>query len=184
MTRVPYRDLDAMTDQARELTIERGGLNVYRTLANAENVFTGWMIAGRDALTSPVLGPRLRELVILRTAHLMGSQYEIGQHTGIAEKAGIGAEQIAALGPGGDLDDAGFDDIELAVLLLTTELVVTKWVNAELFEEVRGMLGDEATVEVLMVIHRWAGLALMLNALDVDLDAQARITIPQSAPKR
>jgi AhpD family alkylhydroperoxidase len=182
MTRIPYRSLDSLTDRARQLTIERGSLNVYRALANADNVFTGWMIAGRDALTSPVLGPRLRELVILRTAHLMDSPYEVGQHTGIAETAGISAEQIAALAPTGDLDGAGFNDIELAVLLLTTELLVTKQVNAELFEEVRGVLGDEATVEVLMVIHRWAGLALMLNALDVDLDSQARITIPQTAP--
>lgn len=181
MTRIPYRDIDTLNDHARELTVERGSLNVYRTLANAENVFTGWMIAGRAALTSPVLGPRLRELVILRTGHLMDSPYEIGQHTGIAEKAGISAEQIAALAPTGVLEDGGFDDIELAVLQLTTELLVTKRVNAELFELVRHGLGDEATVEVLMVIHRWAGLALMLNALDVDLDSQARITIPEPA---
>jgi alkylhydroperoxidase family enzyme len=181
MTRVPYRDIDTMADEARALTVERGSLNVYRTLANAEKVFTGWMIAGRDTLTSPVLGPRLRELVILRTGHLMGSPYEIGQHTGVAEKVGISAEQIAALARTGDLDDAGFDDIEITVLLLTTELLVTKRVNAELFEKVRDALGDEATVEVLMVIHRWAGLALMLNALDVDLDSEARITIPQPA---
>lgn len=181
MTRIPYRDIDTMADTARELTVERGSLNVYRTLANAEKVFTGWMIAGRDALTSPVLGPRLRELVILRTGHLMGSPYEIGQHTGVAEKVGISAEQIAALDPTGDLDDADFNDIEIAVLQLTTELLVTKRVNAELFERVRGPLGDEATVEVLMLIGRWAGLALMLNALDVDLDAEARITIPQPA---
>jgi alkylhydroperoxidase family enzyme len=181
MTRIPYRDIDAMADKARELTVERGSLNVYRTLANAEKVFTGWMIAGRDALTSPVLGPRLRELVILRTAYLMSSPYEIGQHNGVAEKVGISAEQIAALAPTGDLDDADFDDIEIGVLLLTTELLVEKRVNAELFERVRGALGDEATVEVLMLIGRWAGLALMLNALDVDLDSEARITIPQPA---
>jgi alkylhydroperoxidase family enzyme len=182
MTRISYRRLDTMTDQARELTIERGSLNVYRTLANAEKVFTGWMVAGREALTSPVLGPRLRELVILRTAHLMGSPYVIGQHIGIAEKAGISAEHIAALAPTGDLYGADFDDAELAVLLLTTELLVTKRVGAELFDDVRGELGDEATVEVLMVINRWAGLALMLNALDVDLDSHARVTIPQPAP--
>ena len=63
MTRIPYRRPEDMTERARELTAERGNLNVYRALANAENVFTGWMLAGRDALTSPVLPRRLRELV-------------------------------------------------------------------------------------------------------------------------
>jgi hypothetical protein len=51
--------------------VERGNRNVYRALANAENVFTGWMIAGRDALASPVLPARLRELIILRVGYLM-----------------------------------------------------------------------------------------------------------------
>ena len=60
MTRIPYRRPEDMTEQARELTAERGNLNVYRTLANAENAFTGWMLAGRDALTSPVLSRRLQ----------------------------------------------------------------------------------------------------------------------------
>jgi hypothetical protein len=53
MTRIAYRRPEDMTPQARELTEERGNLNVYRTLANAEKVFTGWMLAGRAALTSP-----------------------------------------------------------------------------------------------------------------------------------
>jgi hypothetical protein len=46
------------------------------------------------------------------------------------------------------------------------------------FKQVHTALGTEATVEVLMVISRYAGLALMLNALDVDLDETARLPIP------
>ena len=84
MTRIPYRRPEDMSDRARELTLERGNLNVYRVLANAEKVFNGWMQAGQDALTSPVLSRRLRELVVLRTAHLMDSPYELGQHHDIA----------------------------------------------------------------------------------------------------
>ena len=47
MTRIAYRDPEDMADRARELTRARGSLNVYRTLANAENVFTGWMVGRR-----------------------------------------------------------------------------------------------------------------------------------------
>ena len=178
MTRIPYRDPDSMTEQARALSEERGNLNVYRALANAHHVFTGWMIAGREALTSPVVTTRLRELVILRTAHLMDSPYEIAQHTPVAGLAGVNGAQVAALTSAGDLHGVGFDDTELAVLRLATELVRTRTVTAPLFEQVRTVLGDEATVEVLMLISRWAGLALMLNALEVDLDPDARIAIP------
>jgi alkylhydroperoxidase family enzyme len=180
MTRIALRDIDTMTDEARNLTLERGNLNVYRALANAERVFTGWMKAGRAALTSPVLSARLRELVILRVGYLMDSPYEIAQHTTVAARAGLSASQIAALAPAADLATGGFEDTELAVLGLITELIQTKNVGAESFEQVRRALGDEATVEVLMLVNRWTGLALMLNALDVDLDTHARITIPQT----
>lgn len=178
MTRIAYQDIEGLTEEARALTRERGNLNVYRALANAPNVFTGWMIAGREHLTSQTLSARLRELVILRTAHLMGSPYEVAQHTGLAHQAGVSPSQRAALAPDAELDNAGFDATELAVLHLTTELITTKTVRAELFHQIHNAWGDETTVELLMVIHRWAGLALILNALDVDLDPEARISIP------
>ena len=180
MTRIPYRRPEEMTERARELTNERGNLNVYRTLANAEKVYTGWMLAGRDALTSPVLPRRLRELIVLRTAYLMDCAYELGQHNDIARTAGVGRDEIKAITSDSDWKTAGFDPVELAVLQLTTELVTTRGVAPPVLDHVHEALGTEATVEVLMVISRYAGLALMLNALDVDLDETARLpTLPQ-----
>ena len=64
------------------------------------------------------------------------------------------------------------------MLQLTTELLTTRSVSAEVFDEVQKALGSEATVEVLMIINRYSGLALMLNALEVDLDESARLPIP------
>jgi alkylhydroperoxidase family enzyme len=175
MTRIPYRRPEDMNERARELTLERGNLNLYRVLANAENVFTGWMQAGRDALTSPVLSRRLRELVVLRTAYLMDSPYELGQHNDIARTAGLGGDEISAVTSDSGWQTSHFDPVEVAVMQLTTELLTTHEVAASVFEQVHAALGTEATVEVLMLISRYAGLALMLNALDVDLDETARL---------
>jgi AhpD family alkylhydroperoxidase len=178
MTRIPYRQPAEMSIEARAMTLQRGNLNVYRTLANADTMFAGWMTAGHAALTSPVLSARLRELVILRTGHLMNCPYEIAQHTALARSTGITDRQIEELALGGSLGAGGFDDIELAVLGLTTELLLTKHVDAALFNSVHQRLGTKATIEVLMLINRWSGLALMINALDIDLDTTARISIP------
>jgi AhpD family alkylhydroperoxidase len=175
MTRIAYRDPEEMTDEARRLTVARGNLNVYRTLANAEKVFTGWMQAGQALLTSPVLPLRLRELVVLRTAYLMDCPYELGQHRDVARTAGVSADEINAVTSESDWRGAYFDATESAVLQLTTELLTTRSVSGAVFDEVHRALGAEATVEVLMVINRYAGLALMLNALDVDLDESARL---------
>jgi alkylhydroperoxidase family enzyme len=178
MTRIAYRQPEEMTEQARELTLERGNLNVYRALANADEVFTGWMLAGRAILTSPVLPIRLREFVVLRTAYLMDSPYELGQHRDVARTAGLSRDEINAITSGSDWQEAHFSPVELAVLHLTSELVTTQSVSAAVFDQVHRALGSEATVEVLMVISRYAGLALMLNALDVDLDESARLPVP------
>ncbi len=175
MTRIPYRRPEDMSDRARELTLERGNLNVYRVLANAEKVFNGWMLAGRDALTSPVLSRRLRELVVLRTAYLMDSPYELGQHHDIARTAGLDANEISAVTSDSGWQTGHFDPVEVAVMQLTTELLTTRGVAASLFDQVHAALGVEATVELLMLISRYAGLALMLNALEVDLDETARL---------
>ena len=180
MTRIAYRDPEGMSDRARELTSARGNLNVYRTLANAEKVFTGWMLAGDAALTSTVLPLRLRELVILRTAYLMNCPYELGQHRDVARTVGVGADEIDAILSQSDWQNGHFGGVELAVLMLTSELLTTRAVSAGVFDEVHDALGSETTVEVLMVINRYSGLALMLNALDVDLDDSARLPIPQT----
>ncbi|HUB56899.1 MAG TPA: carboxymuconolactone decarboxylase family protein [Mycobacterium sp.] len=178
MTRIAFRQPEEMTEQARELTAARGNLNVYRALANAEKVFTGWMLAGNAALTSPVVPVKLRELVVLRTAYLMDSPYELGQHRDVARTAGLSSDEINAVTSESDWEAAGFDTTELALLRLTYELLTTRNVSAEVFDQVHTDLGSEATMEVLMVISRYAGLALMLNALEVDLDESARLPIP------
>lgn len=178
MTRIPYRRPEEMPAKARELTARRGNLNVYRALANAEKVFTGWMVAGDAALASPVLSRRLRELIVLRTAYLMDCAYELGQHKDVAQTVGVDAATIDAITTESDWQTGPFDATELAILRLTTELVTTRRVAAPLFDQVHQALGSEATVEALMVIGRYAGLALMLNALDVDLDDTARLPVP------
>ena len=178
MTRIAYRQPEEMTEQARELTLARGNLNVYRALANAEKVFTGWMLAGRAALTSPVLPIRLRELVVLRTAYLMDCPYELGQHRDVARTAGLSSDEIDAITSESDWQAGHFNVTDTAVLQLTTELLTTRGVSATVLDRVHQALGSEATVEVLMVINRYSGLALMLNALEVDLDETARLPIP------
>jgi len=81
---------------------------------------------------------------------------------------------LSELGPAA----CAFSELERVVLHLTTELLTTRGVAAPLFDEAHRALGSEGTIEVLMLINRWAGLALVLNALDVDIDESARIVVP------
>ncbi|GLW07976.1 carboxymuconolactone decarboxylase [Microtetraspora sp. NBRC 13810] len=176
MTRIAY--CTSMSGQVRDMIAERGDLNVYRALAHAGRPFAGWMIAGRAALTSKVVPVRLRELVILRVGHLMKCPYEIAQHTPVAEDSGIGSRPLDALAADGRLADGGFTPTELTVLELTTELVTTATLTPARMDRARELLGDEQLLEVLMIISRWSGLALMINALDVDIDTGRHLSLP------
>ena len=178
MTRIAYRRPEDMTEQARELTSARGNLNVYRALANADKVFTGWMLAGQAALTSPVVPVRLRELVVLRTAYLMDCPYELGQHRDVARTAGVSGDEINAITSESDWQRSLFRPRRTRSAGADNRVADHRNVSTELFDQVHTALGSEATVEVLMVISRYSGLALMLNALDVDLDETARLPIP------
>ncbi|ATL70117.1 4-carboxy muconolactone decarboxylase [Nocardia terpenica] len=174
MARIPYRDARTLSDESREFIARRGDLNVFRLLSNADDIFRGW--AGWvDALfDADGIAPQLRELVILRVGHLQQSGYVVAQHEDAARRLRIPERLLAAVRTGGDLGKAGFDVIELAVLRLVTELLETKHVAAKTFAAVRSALGDEATVELLLWVHLYSGLALVLNAAEVEIDATAR----------
>jgi 4-carboxymuconolactone decarboxylase len=123
---------------------------------------------------SPTFSLRMREVVILRVAHVQGSRYELSQHVGIARGAGLIEPQINAILDTGDLDTAGFSRTERVALDLVTELCGTHRLTDDSFAAARAALGDEALTELLMLVSCYYGLALVLNATDLDDDAAAR----------
>ena len=174
MSRIPLADLEAQPEPILDFAARRGNLNVFRVLANAPHVFSGWTQMVDELFDSPTFSLRTREVVILRVAHLQGSRYELSQHTGIARTAGLTERQINAILDDGDLDEADFSPNERVVLDLVTELCTTRRLTDESFAAGHAALGDGALTELLKLISCYYGLALVLNAADVDVDAAAR----------
>ena len=174
MSRIPLVGIEQQPEPIREFMARRGNLNVFRLLANAPNVFVGWSQMVDELFDSPTFSLRMREVVILRVAHLQGSRYELSQHTGIARSAGLTQRQINAILDDGDLAEADFSHTERVVLDLVTELCTTRRLTDDSFAAGRAALGDEALTELLMLISCYYGLALVLNAADVDVDTAAR----------
>jgi 4-carboxymuconolactone decarboxylase len=175
MSRVRLKTTAEAPEQVREFMLRRGNLNVYRLLANAPAVFGGWTRMVDELLHSPTFTPRLRELVILRVASLQRCPYELAQHTDRGLQAGITERQLDAITGTGELRDVGLDPTELAVLRLVTELCLTHQVGQDVFDAVLAALGTEATTELMILISLYYGLALILNAVDLDIDTHARL---------
>jgi 4-carboxymuconolactone decarboxylase len=174
MSRIPLTSIEQLPEPIRQFVARRGNLNVFRLLANVPHVFVGWTQMLDELFDSPTFSLRMREVVILRVAHLQGSRYELAQHVGIARGAGLTEQQINAIIDTDDLDGAGFSRTERAVLDVVTELCGTHRLADDSFAAARAALGDEALTELLMLVSCYYGLTLVLNAVDLDVDAAAR----------
>ena len=174
MSRIPLTSIEQQPEPMRQWMAHRGNLKVFRLLANAPHVFPGWTHMVDELFESPTFSQRMREVVILRVAHLQGSRYELSQHVGIARNAGLTDQQINAILDTDHSDAAGFSDTERTALDVTTELCTTHRLRDDTFAAAQAVFGDEALTELLMIISCYYGLALVLNATDLDVDATAR----------
>jgi 4-carboxymuconolactone decarboxylase len=174
MSRIPLAATDEQPEPIRQFMTRRGDLNVFRLLANAPDVFLGWSQMVDELFDSPTFGLRMKEVIILRVAHLQGSRYELGQHVGIARGAGLTDQQISAILDADDIDGAGFSHTERTALAVVTELCSTRRLRGDSYATAHAVFGDEAFTELLMILSCYYGLALVLNAVDLDVDATAR----------
>jgi 4-carboxymuconolactone decarboxylase len=174
MSRIPLATADQPPEEIRQWMARRGNLNVFRLLANAPHVFAGWTQMVDQLFDSPTFNLRMREVIILRVAHLQGSRYELSQHVGIARATGLTEQQINAILDTEDLDAAGFNRAERTALDVTTELCNTHQLRNDTFATAHAVFGDEAFTELLMIVSCYYGLALVINAVDLDVDATAR----------
>jgi 4-carboxymuconolactone decarboxylase len=175
MSRIPLTSTDRQPEAIRQFMSRRGELNVFRLLANAPHVFTGWTRMVDEMLDSPTFSARMRELIILRVAHLQGSPYEFIQHERLARSAGLTERKINAITDAGDIDTAGFSHNEGTVLDVITELCTTHRLRAATFAAAHTALGDAAVTELLMIVSCYYGLALILNAVELEVDTAARL---------
>ncbi len=171
MTRMPLADADEQPEHIRQLLTRPGALDVLRLLANAPNVFESWAQMAGGLFDSPTFTPRMREVIILRVGHLQDSPYELAQHVIFARAAGLTDQEIDALLGKGDLDAAGFSGDERTVIDTVTELCTTRRLRDDSFATAQALLGVEALTELLMIVSCYYGLALVLNAADLDIDA-------------
>lgn len=168
----PIGDTAASPEAARQLADikARTGrvLNLHRTLAHAPKLALatqGMALALRNEAEIP---RRLKELVILRTAHLAGSTYEWAQHVPMARAAGVTDAEIAALQAG--REPATASPAEAAALSYVSAVLARRVGDAE-FAPLRRHFAPQAILEITLTATFYFGTAHMLAALNVELEA-------------
>ncbi|HYN13477.1 MAG TPA: carboxymuconolactone decarboxylase family protein [Burkholderiales bacterium] len=175
MHRVPLADFEP--DLSKRLEALWGTPpNLYKALGNHPKLVAAWTEFSKT-LRHDARTPRaLRELVILRGAQLMRSEYEWAQHLPMARKAGVREEQILALPEW--RGSSQFDAREKAALALG-EAVTEGRVSDEVYQEAARHFDHHDYVELALVAAFYAMVARMLDAMGVQLEPEVRKYSPR-----
>jgi alkylhydroperoxidase family enzyme len=165
----------------RELFAEtrrRGGqvINLHLTLGHAPKIFKARRIMA-TALRYEAATPRvLCELAIIRTAQIVGGDYELNQHIPMALEAGLTREQLDEVENWEDSDL--FDEKQLAVLAYVEAMAANLGeVDDRTFAELARFFTPQEIVELTVTIGTYYSTGLIIKALAIRIEDDGRRTI-------
>ena len=163
---------------ARTLTGPDGRpLNLFATMVRWPELMRRVSALGGYFLTRGQLTDTQRELAILRTAALLGSEYELAQHRWIATRLGISADSVRAASEPDALPQS-LAEAEVALMRLVGDLVELEQVTEPVWGTAVALLGEDATVEVVLLVGFYRMLAGFIRSVGVEVDAAALRALP------
>lgn len=168
MARLPYADLTHpdVSPLVDQIVAERGSvLHLYQMLLQSPPVARGWLSHLTGIRHHNSLNGALREMVIMRIAHLNGAPYEADQHAPIALKEGMSQAQLDALPQweGSDL----FSEQERAVLAYTDSMTRQVQVPDAVFDALRPFFEPRQLVELTATVATYNMVSRFLEALQI-----------------
>lgn len=142
-------------------------VNLYRSLAHTPELLDAWIDWAWALRAKCTTSRALRELMILRTAVVMRSEYEWHQHVAMASDAGVPAEKIAAIAAW--QSSALYDAQERAALMLT-DAMLTGNVPDAVHDEVTRHFSAQEKVELVLTAGFYAMVPRVLDACRVPLE--------------
>lgn len=147
---------------------ERGKLiNLYRVLMNSPAIATGWLDFNTVVRYKTSLDAALREMIILRVSLLNGAEYQAKIHgASHALKAGLSAEQIAALGDW--QDSLLFSPAQRAALAWTDAMTRQIDVPDALHDDLKRHFYDQAVTEITVLAGAYNMHTRVARALRIE----------------
>lgn len=118
---------------------------------------------------------KLLELVIMRTAQIVGSQYEINQHIPLSKMCGYSDAQLAAL-PQWKTSNL-FDDRERTVLGYAEQMTHGGDVDDPTFAAMEKNFTPQEIVEITYTIGNYYANGLLTKALRIEVERDGRGTV-------
>ena len=171
MARIPYPNIEDLPEKVRTAAEKLPPLNIMKMFLNAPTNAIPLLVFGQSILTKQELDDHLRELAILRVAHLTGANYEWTQHVSLAKETGVTDVQVEALPQGADSD--AFNEVEKNVIRFTDEVTQNVKASAETFAALEKDLGPRQMVELTLAIGFYGMVARVMESFEVELEPTA-----------
>jgi alkylhydroperoxidase family enzyme len=156
-------------------TIRAPKMHLFATLGQHKRLFLAMMPYSAVLLRGRL--PRVdTELVILRVAHLRGSEYELQHHRWMGRRRGLDDQTQALIfaWPETAADSGGLTDRQQALLRATDEFILNRSISAEVWQPLASHLDRRQLIEFCLLAGQYDSLAATLSALEIPLDHPPR----------
>jgi 4-carboxymuconolactone decarboxylase len=148
-------------------------INVLRMLAGSGDMFPAVLAMIKAVFYAADINPRLREIIVLRCAHLLNCPYEWQANIVMAPNAGVTADEIAAIGTNGPVENS---DPAIRLICKATDEITQKATLAD--ETLAGLIaayGPRIASKYILAIGWFNLLSRFLNATRVPLEAESKL---------
>lgn len=142
---------------------EAGVPKSFATMFKHPGLYRGQMQLGLELNRNGKLLPREREMVILRTAWLVRSPFEWGEHVAYGKKLGLSGEEIERITQGSSAQ--GWNDHDRAVLRGVEELVCDYAVSDETWATLAKGWNEQQLMELPGLVGSYTLTAMIYNTL-------------------
>ena len=160
---------DEQRDFLKPFTDREGRFpNVFGTLVQHMDLVRAWSEFGLYTLRGNQLDPVLREVLILRTAVLIGSDYEWHQHRKIAIRLGMSDDIIEQVKNGKQTSEP---DIDL-LIQTANELIADHRLADDTWKRLMSRFDLTYVLDVIFTVGAYTALGMALNSCDVQVEDQ------------
>ena len=163
-----------------ELLANAPPLNVTRMFAASEDMFPGIVALVRAMFTSRDIEPRLREMIILRTAHLLDCTYEWQANIIFAKNVGLSDEQIALVGADGAV--IGLDPIGDLICRATDEITKEAVISDNTLAKLKSQFGPKIALKYIVEMSWFNMLSRFILSTRVPLETDTAMLEGRTVP--
>jgi 4-carboxymuconolactone decarboxylase len=141
--------------------------NLLATLVRHPKLTRAFLRFNNHLLYSSTLPSRLRELAVLRVAHLHGSEYEWDHHVRMGKEVGLTDEVIDGIQRG-----EASDELDQAVLRAVDELQDKSVISDSTWTSLSEHLDERQRMDLVFTIGCYGALAMAINTFGVEPDQE------------